>query len=90
MWHMYNFIISLYCVYKQSSCCWLPFCDSLIFPLKFKDFFHLLVSSLFVLSNVIYSRGYCRFVHMYKAIVYYSIVLCCGMYEGHCLACKKL
>ena len=24
-------------------------------------------------------------VHMYKAILYYSIVICCGMYEEHCL-----
>ena len=41
----------IYCVYKQSRSCQLSFCASPNSTLKFKE--HSLVSSFFVLSNVI-------------------------------------
>ena len=45
-----------------------------------------LVSASFLCQPYIKCRGCCRFVHMHKkAIVHYSIVLCCGMYEEYCL-----
>ena len=55
----------------------------LFVPLKFKD---ILVSSLFVLSDVIVEDtvGLCTCTYK-KAKVYYSIVLYCGMYEEYCL-----
>ena len=48
----------IYCVYKQSRSCQLPFCASPLFHFEIGDFFRLLVSSLFVVSNVIASRGF--------------------------------
>ena len=59
----------IYCVYKQSRPCQLPFCASPIFHF---EIVRLLVSSLFVVSNVISSRGfsiacsYCFFVVVRK------------------------
>ena len=52
----------------------------------FKELFHLLVSSLFVLSGVIVGDivGLCTCTYK-EAMMCYSIVLCCGMYEEHCL-----
>ena len=61
------------------------FVPALYYTLKFKD---LLVSSLFVLSDVIVEDivGLCTCTCTYKiAMVYYSIVLCCGMYKEYCL-----
>ena len=57
------------------------FVPALYYTLKFKEFFHLLVSSLFVLSDVIVEDivGLCTCTCTYKkAMVYYCF--CCGMY----------
>ena len=65
---------------------------ALYYTLKFKELFHLLVSSLFVLSDVMVEDivGLCTCIILYactykKAMVYYPIVFCCGMYEKYCL-----
>ena len=59
----------------------------LFVPALYYTFIYL--SPHFVLSDVIYSRGYCRFVHMYMYIQKGNGVLfnffCCGMYEEYCL-----
>ena len=62
------------------------FVPALYYTLKLKKIFHLLVSSLFVLSDVIVEDvvGLCTCTYK-KAMVYYSIVLCCGMYAEYCL-----
>ena len=58
------------------------FVPALYYTMKFKEFFRLLVSSLFVLSDVIIEDivGLCICTCTYKkAMVYYCF--CCGMYE---------
>ena len=70
----------IYCVYKQSRSCQLPYCASPIF--YFEIAFHLLlVSSLFVLCNVIVED----IVGLYTYTRQSCIVLCCDMYEEHWL-----
>ena len=61
----------VYCVYKQSRSCQLSFCAR---------FFRLLVSSLFVVSNVIASRGFsiacshCSLLWCENGIVYQQVI----------------
>ena len=45
----------IYCVYKQSRSCQLPFCASPIFPFEIGDFSVYLSPHFFVVSNVIAS-----------------------------------
>ena len=49
------------------------------------EVFHLLVSSLFVLSNVIVEDTVGLCTCAYKTAMVYYCFFCCGMYEEHCL-----
>ena len=78
----------IYCVYKQSRSCQLPFCASPIFHFEIGDF-SVLVSSLFVVSNVIASRGFsiacshllpCMYIHVHVQMY----ILLHGIYKSRC------
>ena len=59
------------------------FVPALYYTLKFKEFFHLLVSSLFVLSDVIVEDivGLCTCTCTYIQKGNGVLFNCCGMYE---------
>ena len=70
----------IYCVYKQSRSCQLPFCASPIFHFEIGDFSVYLSPHFFVVSNVIASRGFsiacshCSLLWCENGIVYQQVI----------------